>query len=179
MNHRSTAAPAHTKVGLSRSDRAELLRLLRARPRLLRWLLPVAVLLLILLYQLVAAGWIHARLGYPYHIVAEILFFATLGPALAFCFARSFERWLEERDTSDWQAQLLAEVRADAARSRQLNDEALQVLFSTGLVIEALKAANLDLPPKLSRQVEATEKASRVLNRQLRRYLIGANRGVG
>lgn len=176
MNYRATLTSMQTKESRSQAAGGNLLRFLRTYPRLLRWLLPVAVLLLIIVYQLIAAGWIHTRLGYPYHIVAEILFFATLGPVLAFLFARSFEQWLDERDTSDWQAQLLDAMRADAARSRQLNDEALQVLFSTGLVIEALKAANPDLPPELSKQVEATEQASQTLNRQLRRYLIEADR---
>ena len=172
MSYRSTLTPTQTKGSHSQAAGSNLLRFLRAYPRLLRWLLPVAVLLLILIYQLVAAGWIHTRIGYPYHIVAEILFFATLGPALAFFFARSFEKWLDERDTSDWQAQLLAEARADAARGRQLNDEALQVLFSIGLVVEALQAANPELSPELRKQVEATDKAAGALSRQLRRYLV-------
>lgn len=176
MNDRSTITSVQAKVNARQLKRSSLLPLLRRHPRLLRWLLPVAVLLLILVYQLVAAGWIHTRLGYPYHIVAEILFFATLGPALAFSFARSFEQWLDERDTSDWQAQLLDTVRADAARSKELNDEALQVLFSTGLVIEALKAASPELSPELRKQVEATEKASEALNGDLRSYLIEADR---
>ena len=176
MNYRSTIASVQETISAPQLKRSSLLLLLRRHPRLLRWLLPVAVLLLVLVYQLVAAGWIHSRLGYPYHIVAEILFFATLGPALAFSFARSFEQWLDERDTSDWQAQLLDTVRADAARSKALNDEALQVLFSTGLVIEALKAASPELSPELRKQVEATEKASAALNRHLRSYLTEAER---
>lgn len=175
MNLRSTTTSVQAEVSPPQLKHNSLLLFLRSHPRLLRWLLPVTVLLLIIVYQLIAAGWIHTRLGYPYHIVAEILFFAALGPVLAFLFARSFEQWLDERDTSDWQAQLLDAARADAARSRQLNDEALQVLFSTGLIVEALKVANPDLPPELSKQVEATEQASQALNRQLRRYLIEAD----
>ena len=145
---------------------------LRSHPGLLRWIFPVAVFLLILVYELVAARWVHRRIGYPYHVIAEILFFATLGPALAFSFARSFEHWLDERDTSDWQAQLLDRVRADARLSRQLNDDALQVLFSAGIVIETLKVTNPNLPPELKAQVEATESSLQNASRRLRQHLM-------
>jgi hypothetical protein len=152
--------------------RSALLSYLRTHPRLLRWALPFVVLLLILVYELVAARWVHNRIGFSYHAIAEILFLATLGPVAAAFFARLFERWLDERDTSDWQAQLLDTARASSRLSRQLNDEALQAIFSASLVIEALRAFNPDLPPELADQADGATRAISDVNRRLRAYLV-------
>jgi hypothetical protein len=148
-----------------------LLPLLRAKRRLIGWFLPVAVLGLILIYELVAALWLHNRIGYSYHVVAEILFLATLGPTVAFVFARLVDHWLDERDTSDWQAQLLASTRVSLKLSRQLNDEALQAIFSAGLVIDALRDFNPELPPELREQAEGATLALRDLNCRLYAHL--------
>jgi hypothetical protein len=132
---------------------------------------PILVLVVVLVYELAAARWIHQRMGYSYHVIAEILFFAILGPALAFSSAVSFERWLDERDTSDWQATLLARARADARHGRKLNDDALQALFAAGIIIKTLRAASPDLSPELEEQVVATESALQDASERLRNHL--------
>lgn len=160
------------------SGAARLYRLLftflRSHPRLLHWVLPALVLILTVTYELVAARWIHMRIGYPYHVVAEILFFAILGPMLAFSFARSFERWLDERDTSDWQATLLSRARTEVYHARKLNDDALQALFAAGVIIKTLHSASPDPSPELEAAIEAMEKALREVSGRLREHLMAS-----
>lgn len=153
------------------------LPLFKANRHLMRWFLPVGVLSLILIYELVAALWVHDRIGYSYHVIAEILFLAMLGPTMAFFFARLIDQWLDERDTSDWQAQLLASARANEKISRKLNDEALQAIFSAGLVIDSLKDFNPELPTELREQAEGAMVAMRGLNQRLYAYLRQASDG--
>lgn len=138
----------------------------------LTWAVPLAMVLLVVGYELGPARWIHQTLGFRYHLLTEILLFGTLGPALTFGMLQLLERWLEERDTSELQAQLLARTRAEAEGSRQLNDDALQVLFAAGMLIDTLKAANDELPPEMSAQVEETERALQDAVAQLRNHLL-------
>jgi hypothetical protein len=143
---------------------------------LLSWVVPLAMFALVVGYELGPSRWIHESLGYHYHLAAEILFYATLGPALAFAILKILQRWLEERDTSDLQAQLLARTRAEAEGSRQLNDDALQVLFAAGVLIDTLKAGNDDaLPLELHEQIDQTEKALQEAVAQLRSHLLEKN----
>lgn len=138
----------------------------------LSWVVPVAMLVLVVGYELGPARWIHMRFGLNYHLAAELLIFATLGPALAFVLLQLLRRWLEERDTSDLQAALLAQTRAEAQGSRQLNDDALQVLFAAGVLIDTLKAGNQSLPPNLVKQIDETEVALQEAVAQLRSHLL-------
>lgn len=138
----------------------------------LTWAVPLAMVILVVGYELGPARWIHQNLGFRYHLLTEILLFATLGPALTFGMLQLLGRWLEERDTSELQAQLLARTRADAEGSRQLNDDALQVLFAAGMLIDTLKAGNDDLPPEMLAQVEETEQALQDAVAQLRNHLL-------
>lgn len=144
--------------------------------QLLSWLVPLAMFVLVVGYEVGPSRWIHEGLGYYYHLAAELLFYATLGPALAFAVLKLLQRWLEERDTSDLQARLLARSRAEAEGSRQLNDDALQVLFAAGVLIDTLKAGNDDaLPPDLREQVNDTEQALQEAVAQLRSHLLQKN----
>lgn len=158
-------------TGMAGNITGFLLQLLRAKRHLIRWFLPATVLCLILIYELVAALWLHNRIGYSYHVVAEILVLATLGPTVAFFFARLVDQWLDERDTSDWQAQLLVSTRVNLKISRQLNDEALQAIFSAGLVLDSLRDFNPELPPELKQQAEGATIALRDVNRRLYAHL--------
>lgn len=138
----------------------------------LTWVVPLAMVILVVGYELGPARWIHQNLGFSHHLLAEILLFGTLGPALAFGMLQLFGRWLEERDTSELQAQLLARTRAEAEGSRQLNDDALQVLFAAGMLIDTLKTGNEALPPEMLAQVEETEQALQDAVAQLRSHLL-------
>lgn len=145
---------------------------LQQRFKFLRWMVPLGMMLLVIFYQLGPARWIHEQFGYPYHIVAEIIVFAALGPTLAWFLLYLLERWLEERDTSDLQAQLLKRARQEARRSRQLNDDALQVLFAAGAVIDSLKETHPGLSPENLDQVESTEEALQESVESLRSHLL-------
>lgn len=140
--------------------------------RRLNWLLPAFLFLLVVGYQLGPARWIHTYLGHPYHIAAEIIVFGTAGPLLASGFIYLFRRWLEERDTSDLQSQLLERAREEAKRSRELNDDALQVLFAAGAMLDTLKAAHPTLDDALMEEVETTEEALQAAVLQLRSRLL-------
>lgn len=143
---------------------------------LLSWVVPLAMFALVVGYEVGPSRWIHESMGYRYHLAAEILFYATLGPALAFAILKLLQRWLEERDTSDLQAHLLARTRAEAEGSRQLNDDALQVLFAAGVLIDSLKVGNDHaLHPNLRDQIEQTEKALQEAVAQLRSHLLEKN----
>ena len=139
---------------------------------MLSWAVPLAMVLLVVGYELGPANWVYENLGYRYHVLAEVLLFGSLGPALTFGLLHLLRRWLEERDTSDLQAKLLARSRAEAEGSRQLNDDALQVLFAAGVLIDTLKVGNPALPPDLTAQVQATEEALQEAVAQLRRHLL-------
>lgn len=116
-------------------------------------------MLVVAAYEIGFMDWVHHSLGPTYHIVADVLVFGTVGPVLAFFLIDLFGRWLEERDTSDLQAQILNQAREDAAESRRLCDEALQVLFSTGALVALVKSHEADLPPETAAQIEAMEVA--------------------
>ncbi len=147
------------------------LDLLQSRLGLLRWLVPSFLLFLVVVYEMGPSRWIFDRFGFTYHLAAEIMFFAIIGPALAFALLNIAQRWMDERDTSDWQAHLLEVAREDRRKSRQLNDDALQVLFATGTLFKTLKADGLDLPADSMAQIEAAEHALDKAVNQLRDHL--------
>src|SRR3990172_7021006 len=103
---------------------------LRRRLGLLQWLVPAGLLLLVVAFEIGPSRWIHNRMGDMYHFVAEILIYGTVGPVLAFILLDFLGRWLEERETSDLQAQVLARARAQARLPRQLRDDTLPTFFS-------------------------------------------------
>lgn len=140
--------------------------------RRLTWIVPLFLFLLVVGYQLGPARWIHSHLGYRYHIAAEIVVFATAGPLLAFGTLYLLRRWLEERDTSQWQSQLLQLNRMQARRNRQLHDDTLQVLFAAGVMLDTLKAAHPSLDADLLSQVDTTEQALEAAIDDLRSHLL-------
>lgn len=139
----------------------------RQRLHLLRWLVPLSLFLLVIIYEVGPGRWT-AGMGRPYHVLLEIVLFALVGPTLAFLFLDFTERWLEERDTSDLQAQVVAQAQADADRSRELCDDALQALFSAGTLIASLK---VNMPPEEARPVETAEAALNEVVGELRDHL--------
>lgn len=112
---------------------------LRHRLRLMRWLIPLLMVVLVIAFELLVGHWLLDRYGRGAHLVAEILLYGTFGPLLAFVLLDYFGRWIDERDTSDYQAQLVVQARTDARRSRALVDDAVQALFSAGNLIAVLE----------------------------------------
>ncbi len=138
----------------------------------LKWTIPLALALLVAGYELLPAIWIHDTWGVGFHALLDMFLFGTIGPAIVYVLLNFLERWLEERETSDLQAQILQRAREDAHHSRQLNDDAVQVLFSASALIESLKANHSELPPDTLAHIEITEQALDKAIRELRAHLL-------
>jgi hypothetical protein len=144
----------------------------RHQLRLLRWLIPALLIVLVVVYELGPSSWIYNAYGFTKHLIAEILLFAAVGPVLAFVMLDLLWRWLDERDTSDHQAQLLTEARQDAKTSRQLADDALQATYATGVLIATLKDQENTLSPKTIGQIDAAESSLQETTQRIRTHLL-------
>ncbi|HJW91721.1 MAG TPA: histidine kinase dimerization/phosphoacceptor domain-containing protein [Anaerolineales bacterium] len=129
------------------------------RLRLLRWAIPIALFMLVAIYQLAIAPWIGQEFGSQRHLLAELFFYGTGGPLLAFLVLNYVERWLEERQTSELQAHILEETRQHVTLSRELNDEALQSLYGISILLDSLEARLPDLPAETAAALGETERA--------------------
>ena len=132
---------------------------LRRRLRQLKWLIPIALVLLVLAYELGPARWTYQGLGFNYHLLLEIIVFGTVGPLLAYVMLVLLGRWIEEKDTADLQAHLLAQANEKQSEARQLNDNTVQVLFATSLLMTTIKSDGSDLSPATMAQIDTTERA--------------------
>ena len=72
--------------------------LLRRRVDLLRWLLPVGLMLISVLYQFGPATWVHDQLSHALHYVIEIAFYGLVGPLAVFWAVGLVQGWLEDRE---------------------------------------------------------------------------------
>lgn len=138
----------------------------------LRWLVPASLVMLVVAYEVGPASWIYASLGYRFHLLAEILLFGTVGPALAFILLDLLGRWLEECETSDLQTQILAQARERIQNSRQLNDDALQALFAAGILVASLQSGRAEFPREMVTRLEETERALHQAIERLRTSLL-------
>jgi|CXWL01.1.fsa_nt_gi signal transduction histidine kinase len=144
---------------------------IRRRFGLLRWLLPLGLLLFVFAYEVGPSRWIHDNLGDAYHFAAEILLYGTVGPILAFILLNFIGRWLEERETSELQAQVLAQAREQARLSHKLSDDTLQALFATSVLLAALES-NPNLPPEAAVQLQEAQRALNHAIQQLQVHLL-------
>ncbi|MFN8596545.1 MAG: histidine kinase dimerization/phosphoacceptor domain-containing protein [Anaerolineae bacterium] len=145
---------------------------LRRRLRRLQFVIPLGLFVLVVLYELGPAEWIHQAAGESYHMLAELLVYGTIGPALAYVLLHFVDRWLEERETTEAQSQLLAQIEARANVSSQLHDDALQTLFAASLLLASLKSKVHDLSPSARADLKATEQAIDRAIQQLRHQLL-------
>lgn len=77
---------------------------LTRRIKILRILLPVGFAAVAIFYQFSVANWVHDQYGEDVHYFAEILFFATVGPLLAYWVLTLIGRWLDEKRFAEEQA---------------------------------------------------------------------------
>ena len=154
-----------------RAQRPLMLYTLRRWLGLLQVLVPAGLVLLVVAYEIGPARWIYDGLGEAYHFVAEILFYGTVGPVLAFLLLHLLHRWLEEKETSDVQAQVLAQAREYARTSRELSDDALQTLFAASMLLASLKSAVPDLPPEAASSLLEIEQSLDLAIQKLRNHL--------
>lgn len=73
----------------------------------IRWALPISLALGAIVYQLVIARWVHDSFGDSIHFGIEILFFASVGPLLAFLALTLMMRWFEEKNRVENRAQIV------------------------------------------------------------------------
>ena len=144
---------------------------IRRRLDRLKWLVPAALLLLVMLYEAGPSRWIHDRLTNAYGFLDEILVYGTVGPVLAFTLLDFIGRWLEERETSDLQSQVLASARERARINYQLDDDVLQALFATSALIASLEADAQISPEAQARLREAQQALSQAIQ-QLQAHLL-------
>lgn len=140
-------------------------------PRL-RWLLPSGLALLVIIYEVGPALWVYRAFGINIHLLVEVVVFGTIGPILAFLVLTMVERWLEERDTSDLQAAILAKAQQDAHTSRLLSDDAIQMLFAAGTLITSLKESQPEMSGETAVQVQAIENSLNQAIAQIRSHLL-------
>ncbi len=132
--------PEESSVGIVNGNQLKnSTALLRQRLRTLRWLLPLVMAFFVMMYELGPGHWLMDRFGPDAHTLGEVIVFGTAGPLLTFIVLEFLARWLDERETSDLQAQLMAEARADVSRSRALVDDAVQAIFSASALMTALQ----------------------------------------
>lgn len=74
------------------------------RIKTLRIILPLGFAAVAIFYQFGVASWVHDQYGEELHYYVEILFFATVGPLLAYWVLTLIGRWLDEKRLAEEQA---------------------------------------------------------------------------
>lgn len=131
----------------------------------LRWIVPLLVVIIVAVYELGPAQWLHQELGNSYHFIAELLFYGTIGPLVVFLLLYFLNRWIEERETSDLQAKVLAEVREQVRISRGVNDQALQTLFAASALLASFQC---DTPDQARETTMIYHQAEGAIDRAIR-----------
>nr|NIW44977.1 PAS domain S-box protein [Gammaproteobacteria bacterium]NIX54640.1 PAS domain S-box protein [candidate division Zixibacteria bacterium] len=87
----------------------------------LQWMLPIALALLSILYQLILARWVHDNYSETAHFIVEILFYALVGPVIVFFAFYQIQQWLLAKEqaeqvarTSQQRLAAITEASADA-----------------------------------------------------------------
>jgi signal transduction histidine kinase len=137
----------------------------------MKWLIPLGLVLLVIAYEIGPSRWVYERLGFTHHLAVEILLFGTVGPLLAYLLLVLLGRWIEEKETADFQANLLANAKKKEREVRQISDDTIQVLFATSLLITTFKTDRSNLPPNTATQIEITEQALQEAMQRLRSHL--------
>lgn len=143
----------------------------RQKLGLMKWLIPFGLVFLVVAYEVGPSRWVYDSFGFTYHLAVEIILFGTVGPLLAFLILELLGRWIEEKETADFQANLLAEAKEKELEVRQVNDDTIQVLFATSLLITNFKSDRSDLSPNTVNQIEVTEQALGEAIQRLRFHL--------
>ena len=138
---------------------------------MLQWMVPLGLVLVVVIYQIGPARWILESLGEEQHLIAEILVFAVVGPVLAYWLLHFLRRWIDEREISELQAQLLAHTREQARISHELSDKALQTLFAASILLSALQSSLGDLTPEEASTLLKSQEALNSAIQQIRDHL--------
>lgn len=68
------------------------------RVAVLRWALPLLILIVVIIYQMIFATYMHDHFGHPAHTVVEIIFYGIVGPVVAWLTLTQIGRWLAEKE---------------------------------------------------------------------------------
>ena len=131
----------------------------RQRLGLLRWLVPVGMFLLVVVYEVGPARWTLAQFGPTVHIVIDLTVYGVLGPALAAVLLDLLGRWIEERETTAAQSIALAQARQRVQLHRDLTDDTLQHLFALSALLASLEDYAADLPADTLAHIQTTHAA--------------------
>lgn len=142
------------------------------RLRLLKWIIPLALVVFVIFYETGPSHWVHEHMGFDTHLVLEIVVFGTIGPFLAVLTLELLDRWIGEKETVDLQANLLANARKKEEEVREVTDDAIQILFATSLLMTTLKAERPNLPPTTVSQIEITEQSLDEVIQRLRAQVL-------
>ncbi len=145
---------------------------IRHRLHLLKWLVPGCLVVVVVVFESGPSEWLKVAYGSAVHLLADLLLYGTLGPVLAYLGLVILERWLEERDTSELQAQALAQAHEQMRISRQLNDDALQTLFAASLLLDSIESGAGQLPPDVAAQLSAADGSLHSAIHSLRDHLL-------
>jgi signal transduction histidine kinase len=156
---------------LNPADKPASLTALRRRVHVLKRIVPLGLLALVVLYEVGLSQWISAGLGDSYHYLAEIVVYGVFGPVLAYLLLHFLDRWLEERETSELQAQLLSQAKLRNQISREISDDALQTLFAASVLLASLQDTLPEVSPETTSTLIKTEQAMDRAIRQLRDHL--------
>jgi len=145
--------------------------LLRRRVYVLMRVIPVGLLMFVLIYEFGLSSWIQTHFGSSAHIITDIVIYGLVGPVLAYLVLHFLDRWLEERETSELQSQLLIQARQRAQTSAELSDTALQTLFAASILISSLKSGSAGLLPETKIDLARTEESLNRAIQQIRNHL--------
>ena len=135
------------------------LRPLLRRLNQLRWLVPAALLAVVVVNELGLARWVHLHWGDVASITWDIVVYGSVASVMAYLALTFMGRWLEERETSELQAQVLHQAQAQAQRTHDLTDDTLQTLFATSLVLDNLAGGLPDSSPEAAAHFHAAGQA--------------------
>jgi hypothetical protein len=144
----------------------------RRQLQILKWLIPIGLVILVVLYEIGPSRWTYQGWGFNIHLPVEIILFGTVGPLLAFVLLELLGRWIDEKETADYQARLLTQASKKELKVRQLNDDTIQVLFATSLLMNTIKSDGSNFPPTTISRIETTEQALNESIKQLRSHLL-------
>lgn len=120
----------------------------------LRWLLPTAILGLVVLYQLLLVRYMH-EFGEVYHYAVEILFYGLVGPAATWAVLAWIERQLKAKAEAEARAQREQRRRERAVReerariAREIHEGVAQNLYFLSLQLDVGKKLAHENPERI------------------------------
>jgi len=105
---------------------------IRQRIAVMRWILTLAWIVGVTIYQLGFASWVHDRFSPGAHYFVEILFYGSIGPLLAFWFLGQIDNRLKEMERVEKRAQ---NMERRLASITNISADAILSLDETGLIV--------------------------------------------